>query len=59
LVSDVYFGEGSYEVLMDDPVGGPVLTAGGELLVRLVDSVVETQGVIWKASCVGSSVSGV
>jgi hypothetical protein len=52
LVSDVYFGEGSYEVLMDDPVGGPVLTAGGELLVRLVDSVVETQGVIWKASCV-------
>jgi hypothetical protein len=43
LVSDgTYVGEGSYEVLMDDPVGGPVLTAGGELLVRLVDTVVKT-----------------
>jgi len=39
----LYFAEGSYEVLMDDPEGGPVLTAGGELLVRLVKSVVETQ----------------
>jgi len=44
LVSDgLNFGEGSYEVLMDDPAGGPVLTAGGELLVRLVDSVVMAQ----------------
>jgi hypothetical protein len=44
LVSDgLYVGEGSYQVLMGDPVGEPVLTAGGELLVRLVDSVVETQ----------------
>jgi hypothetical protein len=44
LVSDgLYVGEGSYEVLMDDPVGGPILTAGGELLVRLVDSVVDMQ----------------
>ena len=43
LVSDgTYVGEGSYGVLMDDPVGGPVLTAGGELLVRLVDTVVKT-----------------
>ena len=43
LVSDgTYVGEGSYEVLIDDPVGGPVLTAGGELLVRLVDAVVKT-----------------
>ena len=42
LVSDgTYVGEGSYEVLIDDPVGGPVLTAGGELLVRLVDAVVK------------------
>jgi len=41
LVSDgLYFGEGSYEVLMDDAEGGPVLTAGGELLVRLVDTVI-------------------
>lgn len=40
LVSDgLYFGEGSYEVLMDDPAGEPVLTAGGELLLRLVDAV--------------------
>src|SRR5262245_61442975 len=44
LVSDgLYFGEGSYEVLIDDPAGGPALTAGGELLVRLVDSVVMAQ----------------
>jgi hypothetical protein len=43
LVSDgLYFGDGSYEVLSDDPEAGPVLTAGGELLVRLVDSVVKT-----------------
>src|SRR5262249_44224961 len=41
LVSDgLYFGEGSYEVLMDDAEGGPVLTVGGELLVQLVDTVV-------------------
>jgi hypothetical protein len=43
LVSDgLYFGEGSYEVLMDDAEGGPILTVGGELLVRLVDAVVGT-----------------
>jgi len=43
LVSDgLYFGEGSYEVLMDDAEGGPILTVGGELLVRLVDAVVAT-----------------
>ena len=43
LVSDgLYFCEGSYDVLDDYPEAGPVLTAGGELLVRLVDSVVET-----------------
>ena len=43
LVSDgTYIGEGSYEGLMADPVGGAVLTAGGELLVRLVDTVVKT-----------------
>src|SRR5262249_17250810 len=42
LVSDgLYFGEGSHDVLMDDPVGGLVLTRGGELLVQLVDAVVE------------------
>lgn len=41
LVSDgLYFGEGSYEVLMDDAEGGPVLTVGGELLVRLADTVI-------------------
>ena len=44
LASDgLYFGEGSYERLMDDAAGGPVLTAGGELLVQLVDSVVPAQ----------------
>jgi hypothetical protein len=44
LVSDgLYFGEGSFEVLIDDPEGGPVLTAGGELLAQLVDTVLETQ----------------
>jgi len=43
LVSDgLYFGEGSYEAFMDDPAGEPVLTAGGELLVQLVDTVVNT-----------------
>jgi hypothetical protein len=43
LVSDgTCIGEGSYEDLMSDPVGEPVLTAGGELLVRLVDTVVKT-----------------
>jgi hypothetical protein len=43
LVSDgLYFGEGSYEVLMDDAEAEPVLTVGGELLVRLVDTVVGT-----------------
>ena len=42
LVSDgTYVGEASYESLMDDPVGEPVLTAGGELLTCLVDSVVK------------------
>jgi len=40
LVSDgLYFGEGSYEALMDDPAGQPVLNAGSELLVQLVDTV--------------------
>jgi hypothetical protein len=40
LVSDgLYVGEGSYEVLIQDPAGGPVLTAGGELLVQLVETV--------------------
>ena len=44
LVSDgTYVGEGSYQVLMTDPVGGPLLTARGELLVRLRDTVVKTQ----------------
>jgi hypothetical protein len=44
LASDgLYSGEGSYAALMDDPEGGPVLSAGGELLVRLVDSVVGSQ----------------
>jgi hypothetical protein len=39
LVSDgLYFGEGSYESWMDDTAGGPVLTAGGELLVSVVDN---------------------
>ena len=43
LVSDgTCVGEGSYEGLMSDPVGEAVLTAGGELLVRLVDTVVKT-----------------
>jgi hypothetical protein len=43
LVSDgAYIGEGSYEDLMSDPVGEAVLTAGGELPVRLVDTVVKT-----------------
>ena len=42
LVSDgLYAGDGKYEMWMDDPEGGPVLTAGGELLVRLVDTVVK------------------
>jgi hypothetical protein len=42
LVSDgLYFCEGSYEVLNEDPEGGPVLTAGGELLVPLVDFALE------------------
>ena len=46
LVSDgVYLGEGNYEVLMADPEGGPVLTAGGELLVRLVDIVLERRAI--------------
>jgi hypothetical protein len=40
LVSDgLYFGEGGYEALMDDPAGQAVLNAGGELLVQLVDTV--------------------
>jgi len=40
LVSDgLYFGEGSYEALMDDRAGELVLDAGGELLVQLVDTV--------------------
>ena len=44
LVSDgLYFGEGSYESWMDDTAGGPVLTAGGELLVSVVDTVVESR----------------
>lgn len=41
LVSDgTCIGEASYESSMDDPVGEPVLTAAGELLVCLMDSVV-------------------
>jgi hypothetical protein len=44
LASDgVYIGEGSYEALMSDPVGGPVLTAGGELLVQLVEAAVKAK----------------
>jgi hypothetical protein len=44
LASDgTYIGEGSYEALMNDPVGGQVLTAGGELLVQLVDTVVKAK----------------
>lgn len=44
LVSDgLYFGEGSYEVLIDDPAGDPVLTAGGELLVQLVETVTQVK----------------
>ena len=42
LVSDgLYCGEGSYEALSEDPEGGAVLTAGGELLVPLVDFALE------------------
>jgi hypothetical protein len=44
LVSDgLYCGEGSYEVLMGDPAGGPVLAAGGELVARLVDTAVQRE----------------
>ena len=44
LVSDgLYSGEGNYDVLMDDPAAGPVLAAGGELLVRLVDTAVKRE----------------
>jgi hypothetical protein len=40
LVSDgLYVGEASYESFMDDPAGEPVLTAGGDLLVQLVETV--------------------
>jgi len=40
LVSDgLYFGEGSYEALMDDAAGRLVLDAGGQLLVQLVETV--------------------
>jgi hypothetical protein len=40
LVSDgLYVGEASYEALMDDSAGEPVLSAGGDLLVALVETV--------------------
>lgn len=38
LVSDgLYFGEGSFAAIQQDPIGGPVLLRASELLIKIVD----------------------
>jgi hypothetical protein len=39
LVSDgLYFGEGPFSVIQEDPIGGPVLAAASELLTEIVNA---------------------
>ena len=44
LVSDgLYFGEGDYDVLIEDPMAAPILGTASELLVMVVDAALEKQ----------------